>query len=217
MKLAAIIGVTLPLLCLLGAAEDHPATIGDFNARADVGKVEHPGSAEYDASKREYRVTGSGDNIWAARDAFHFLWRKVSGDLTLQADIRFDGKGKVAHRKACLMIRQSLEPDAPYADVAVHGDGLISLQYRKEGGGQTAETQSKLKNPATVRLERNGDRFTLSVAGQDGECTPVGSITLSLHDPVFAGLAVCSHDPAVSETAIFSHLTIHAKADKAPQ
>jgi hypothetical protein len=41
----------------------------------------------------------------------------------------------VAHRKAALMIRQSLDPGAAYADVALHGDGLTSLQSRATADG----------------------------------------------------------------------------------
>ena len=28
------------------------------------------------------------------------------------------------------MVRQSLDADSPYVDVAVHGDGLIEMQFR---------------------------------------------------------------------------------------
>ncbi len=47
------------------------------------------------------------------------------------------------HRKAALMIRQSLEPDAAYADVALHGDGLTSLQFRPTAGAATSALASK--------------------------------------------------------------------------
>lgn len=33
------------------------------------------------------------------------------------------------------MFRKSLDADAPYADAAVHGDGPISLQFRRRKGG----------------------------------------------------------------------------------
>lgn len=88
------------------------------------------GKAEWNKAAGEYSVTGGGANIWGTADAFYFAYKKVSGDVAITADVRFIGAGTVAHRKAALMIRQSLDADSAYADAAVHGDGLTSLQFR---------------------------------------------------------------------------------------
>ena len=58
------------------------------------------------------------------------------------ADVKFVGTGAVDHRKAVLMIRQNLDRDAAYADVALHGDGLTSLQFRPAAGAETLEQRS---------------------------------------------------------------------------
>ena len=189
--------------------------VGAFDDHCDVGKTDRPGSAEYDRVKGEYRITGSGDNVWGKADAFHFLWRRTSGDVSLAFNVRFIGEGKNAHRKACGMVRQSLDADAPYADVAVHGDGLISLQYRREKGAVTEEVKSPVKGPAGVRIERKGDAFTLFVTPDGKPEVPVGPVTVALKGPVYVGLAVCSHDAAVSETAVFSDVTLK-KEDTPP-
>ncbi len=105
--------------------------IGLFESHADIGSVLHPGSVEYDATKKSYTITGSGENMWFKEDAFHFVWKEVSGDrVSLAANISFIGGGGNPHRKAVLMIRQSLDADSAYVDVALHGNGLTSLQYR---------------------------------------------------------------------------------------
>src|ERR1700685_2842372 len=109
--------------------EGRQAPSGDFGAftnHQDIGTTPKAGTAEYDARTKEYRVTGGGANIWGKVDAFQFLYTKLSGDVTLTADVHFVGEGVEHHRKAALMVRQSLEPDAPYADIALHGDGLTS-------------------------------------------------------------------------------------------
>lgn len=188
-----------------GVASTQPV-LRTFENKSDVGVVNRPGFAEFDEAECRYRVTASGANIWGKQDAFHFVWRRASGDLTMTADIEFIGQGKNAHRKACLMARQDLNADSAYADVAVHGDGLISLQYRPVKGESTKEIQATVKNPATVRLERRGDCFTVSVARPGGTFAVVGSVTLSLHAPAYAGLAVCSHEPDLPETALFSNV-----------
>jgi Tol biopolymer transport system component len=178
-----------------------------FEGHGDVGKVKLAGAAVFDSAKNEWRLTASGENVWGNTDAFYFVWRKVSGDLTLTADIGFVGAGKNAHRKAGWMVRQGLDADAPYAGVSVHGDGLITLHYRSEKGGTTKEVKSVLKAPASVRLERHGNVFALSVAKAGQDFQPVGALTVKLTDPVYAGLFVCSHEADVSETAIFSKVS----------
>ena len=185
---------------------------GVFEGSADVGKCDRPGSADFDAGKGEYRVSGSGENVWSKADAFHFLHRRTSGDLSLAFNVRFVGQGKNAHRKACGMVRQSLEADSAYADVAVHGDGLISLQYRREKGGITEELKSPVNGPAAVRLVREADAFTLFVTPKTGPELKVGPVRVAFKDPVYTGLAVCSHDAAVSETAVFSEVKLSVKA-----
>jgi TolB protein len=206
------------LLTQIVQAADPPTNqaLGDFETQADVGKVEPAGAAEYDKTKNQYTLKSSGENIWAKHDDFHFVYRKISGDCSLSADITLVGQGKNAHRKAGLMIRQSLDPDAPYVDVMVHGDGMIALQYRPAQGEITKDIKSQIKSPATVKIERRGDTFTVSVVpkqeqakkpSKDQPFQAIGSIKLSLNDPAYAGLAVCSHDAKTSETATFSAVT----------
>jgi TolB protein len=185
--------------------------IGMFEGHGDVGDVstERPGSAEYDTAKDTYTVSGSGENMWFGSDAFHFVWKRGSGDVSLTADIRFLGAGKNPHRKAVLMIRQNLEADSPYADVALHGVGLTSLQYREEKGAVTREVQAKISAPKRVRIVKRGDYFTMWVAGDDGKFTLAGSTEkILLQEPFYVGIGVCSHDKDVVETAVFSNVDL---------
>jgi len=101
------------------------AGLGLFEAQADVGQVRQPGSVRFDAERGSYRMSGSGANMWASRDAFHFAWRRESGDLTLTTAVAFEEKAGNEHRKAGWIVRQGLEADAPYADAIVHAEGLV--------------------------------------------------------------------------------------------
>src|SRR2546421_6843483 len=122
--------------------ENVPAQpLGIFEQHGDVGAVLHGGSVTFDPKTRQYRVAGSGDNMWFARDAFHYVWKKISGDVALTANVSWVGAGREPHRKACLIIRQSLDADAAYVDAALHGDGLTSLQFREARGAATHEIQ----------------------------------------------------------------------------
>src|SRR3954453_21668504 len=119
-------------------------SVGIFDDQTDIGKIDHKGDAKFDSKSGVYTVTGSGENIWASPDAFHFVWKKVSGDYALTADVvAAESKGN-PHRKAVLMVRQSLDADSVYGDIALHGVGLTSLQFRDEKGGATREVQSNI-------------------------------------------------------------------------
>jgi TolB protein len=201
MKTIRICGV-LALVCACWAA------LGIFERDADVGDNPKTGSTVFDAETGDYRVTGGGANIWAKVDAFHFAWRQISGDVVVTADVKFIGAGAVDHRKAVLMIRQNLDRDAAYADVALHGDGLTSLQYRPEAGAETAEQRSTLSMPSRIRIARRGNVFTMYAAKEGEELTPTGPATVVLQDPVYVGIGVCSHDANTLESAIFSNVRI---------
>ncbi len=185
------------------------AGLGIFSNETEVGAVQLPGATVFDPGRGEYRVTGGGENIWGAADAFHYAWQDVSGDVDLAADIRFVGAGTHEHRKAGLMVRASLEKGAPYVNATVHGDGLVSLQYRETPGGETQEVKAALTAvPVSLRLRRRGDVFTLSAARPGEALEEAGTVTLAFGGPVHAGLAVCSHESGVLETAVFSNLGI---------
>jgi TolB protein len=198
--------------CLLASAvwpQTNAAPVGLFENHGEVGTVLHPGAAEFDPGRRVYKISGSGENMWAAADAFHFAWKQVSGDVTLTADATILGTGGDAHRKAVLMIRQSLDGDSAYADAAMHGDGLTSLQSRPDKGAATYEIQSNMKKPKRLRLVKRGEYFYLWVAAE-GEAFQFsgGSVRVKLSEPFYVGLAVCAHNKDRVETAEFSNVDL---------
>lgn len=190
----------LALACAWGLA----AQTGPFAERSDVGKTGLPGGAVFDAASGAYRITGAGANIWAGEDSFHFVWKRVAGDVSITAEIRWPGTEGHAHKKAGPMLRAALEADSPHASVMVHADGLIALQFRRAKAGATEEIRSPLKAPARVRLARHGQVISFEVARPGGPFQPGGALTVELPEAVHAGLAVCSHDATRAETAVFA-------------
>jgi hypothetical protein len=204
------------LLSTLGAASvAQGVDLGVFEDQADVGKTSHSGSTVFEAKDQSYVVGGGGENMWFTNDAFHFVWKKVSGDFALQAAIEFLGSGGNAHRKACLMVRQDLSPDSAYVDVAVHGAGLTSLQFREAPGTTTHEIQANANQPGRIGLERQGEVFFMSLPDPPSSTAPLSPagafIRLKLLDPVYVGLAVCAHDDRVLEKARFSGVQLEPK------
>jgi WD40 repeat protein len=183
--------------------------IGIFENHQDVGVVLHPGAAAYDAAQKSYTLSGSGENMWFGIDDFHFAWKKVSGDVALTAGIAFLGAGGNPHRKAVLMIRQSLDGPSASVDIAVHGSGLTSLQYRDAAGADTHEIEANVSAPKTVRIEKRGDLVYAFVSGRDGKLAPAGASTrLALTGEFYIGIGVCSHDKNAVEKAVFSNVAL---------
>ncbi len=184
-------------------------TPGLFENHQDIGTVLHHGSVDFDEVKRSYTVSGSGENMWAAKDAFHYVWKKASGDLALAADIAFLEKGKDPHRKACLMIRQSLDEDSAYVDVALHGDGLTSLQFREAKGTLTHEVQANVSAPRRLRIEKRG-KHALMFLATEGEALAFSgaAVRITFEAPFYVGMGVCAHDKDITEKGVFSNVEL---------
>jgi hypothetical protein len=189
------------------------AGTGLFEGQGDVGAVLHKGSVDYDAASGAYKLTGSGENMWFAADAFYFVWKKVSGDVTITGDISFPTKTGNAHKKAALLIRQSLDANSAYADAALHNNGLTSLQFRETAGANTHEIEAAVSAPARLRLTRKGKYVYMSVAMPGEELHPAGgAIRMEIADPFYIGIGVCAHDKDAIESAVFRNVEISTPA-----
>jgi len=186
--------------------------LGIFTDQTSVGQTPAGSKAHYDAASGEYRITGGGANVWGTTDAFYFVWKKASGDMTLTADVQFTGTSAAEHRKAMLMIRQSLDPASAYADAVSHGNGLTSLQFRGKAGEQTYEIFTQVPEPARIRIVRHGNAFTMYAGKPNEELKPYGPVDfVSMKDPVYVGLGVCSHVATTLETAVFTNVKLEAQ------
>ena len=205
--------------------------IGVFDGQSDVGGALVAGSASYDAGAGRYTISSAGYNIWYTRDEFRFLWKKMSGDVSLAADIAFPDANGYGDRKAVLVIRQDLDDDAPEALVALHGAGMIQLaqrpaknvritdmEYRIGGRGRPGGTSPDSLVTVTARrigIEKRGDSFTLLVSLEGEPLHAFGPpITLHLDGPFYAGIGFCSHQPVTVDTATLSNVVLENAAGK---
>jgi TolB protein len=182
--------------------------VGYFEANQDVGSPAIAGATVYDAKAQTYTITASGTNMWGTRDEFQFAWRKLSGDFIVRTHAEFLGKGVDPHRKLGWIVRKSLDADSPYVDAAIHGDGLTSLQFRRTQGAVTEQAESAAKAPDVIQLERTGGKFVMSVAKFGETFTRTEVADIDLGDEVYVGLFLCSHNPKVSERAVFRNVRI---------
>src|SRR4030042_1372289 len=187
---------------------------GIFSNHNDIGNVRHNGSVTFNPEDQVYVIEGSGTNMWFGEDEFHFLWVPLKGDFVVRTHLRFAGQGVEAHRKAGWLVRNHLGTASPHVNAAVRGDGLTSLQYRRAEGADTEEQTADVTAPGVIQLERQGNTFIMSAAITGKPFTPVQVHDVDLMDEVFVGLYVCSHNPEVTETVIFSNVKIIKPAEK---
>ena len=200
----------LLVVCMLAvAAFAQPANLGIFTNSADVGDPVKKGAAEFDPASGDYRITGTGVNMWAKQDQFRFVWKEMTGNFTVRATVEILGKGE-DHRKAGIMLRQTLDTDSPYGDIVIHGNGMPGLQWRSNQGEDTNTFDLPFDSPGKYRLMlvRSGVGLTVSLAKGDAELKQVVRTEVTFHGPILVGLAVCAHNPANSDTAVFSNVSI---------
>ncbi len=209
-------------------ADFHRATrtenvpIGIFQGQSDVGAALVAGSSSFDKATGQYTIVSAGYNVWYQRDEFRYLWKKMSGDVSLAADINFPDTAGYDDRKAFVIIRQSLDDDSKEAVVALHGGGLLHLAWRPEQGQQMKEVRANnrkglpdLVSPHVGRIgiEKRGDAFAIFVSNHGEPMHQVGDpIQLHIDSPFYVGIGFCSHLPAKTDMAVFSNVILENKA-----
>jgi len=208
----------LPLVlssALCGDVLGAQGPVGIFTTHSGVGRAR--GSASYDPQQQTYLIAGSGQNMWDTRDDFHLVWQRLSGNFILSTRARFIGKGVEEHRKIGWTIRPTLDPSGPHVTAALHGDGLMSLQFRRQSGAITEEAKSPDSLPdadAVIQLERRDGEYFMSVAQFGDTLVTTRLASVSLPDTVYVGLFVCAHNDTVTERATFSNVRITTPAPK---
>ncbi len=211
----------IAVVVVAGDARIHGAApIGVFDDQVDVGvpSTLGPGTARFDAATRTYTVGGGGENMWARADHFRYVWKKMSGDVSLSATIAFvatqpAGTAPNEHRKACLVLRQTLDADAAYVDAATHGNGMTSLQWRETKGDVSHDVETNVVGPGRLRIEKRGDTVMMYVANPGGPWQPAGGSTrIHFTGDFYVGLGVSSHDVGRIETATFSNVEVGVPA-----
>ena len=193
--------------------------IGVFQGQSDIGAALVPGSAGYDASTKQYTINSAGYNIWYSRDEFRYLWKKMSGDVSLAADATFADPNGYNDRKVVLVIRQNLDDDSKEAMLGEHGTGMIHLAQRPERGALMTDMQFRFGGALAkvkakrIGIEKRGDAVAIFVSLEGEPLHQFGPpITLHFDEPFYVGVGFCSHLPTKSDTAVLSNVNLENSA-----
>jgi hypothetical protein len=164
-----------------------------------------------DNSNGTYTVTGSGADITGTTDEFHIAYKQLSGTGTIVAKVE-SMQNTSDWAKAGIMIRDTLDPDSPYAFAYITPGNGVAFQFRTVAGGDSYNTnQTGISAPHWVKLERNiaGDFAAYhSTNGSTWEMVEgTGLEFIAMNIPMYIGLAVTSNSTALTCDTVFSNVT----------
>jgi hypothetical protein len=190
----------------------NPASVGSF--------IEDPVGT--------YTMTASGADIWNTADEFHFASKMLTGPGSIVARVE---SVEQTHNwvKAGVMIRETLDAGSKFAAVYitptnVDGTATNGCRFHARSDtdtGATSDTsvatteQMAIVAPYWVKLERDiGGNFRGYYSANGSTWIPMvwNPQSVSMSSNVYVGLALTSHDAALTCEAKFSNVTITGTA-----
>ena len=158
-----------------------------------------------------YTMTGSGTDITGASDEFHYAYKMLTGAGSITARVNSVDNTN-AWAKAGVMIRESLEADSAHAMAFVTPAQGIVFEYRPSAGGNNvgnAGQGPEVPAPYWVKIERGiSGNFTASSSTNGSTWQTMGvPENVPMGTNVYIGLALTSHDAALTCQAVFSNVT----------
>ena len=154
-----------------------------------------------------YTMTGSGADIWAGSDEFHFAFKETSGSARMIAKV-VSVENTHEFAKAGVMIRDTLEANSAYAGVFITPENGVRFQYRDTADGNTDRQFAEgITAPQWVRVERTSGGLIRAFYSANGtKWEQFGLQQISMTMPVYIGLAVTSHNVELTCEAKFSNV-----------
>jgi hypothetical protein len=179
-----------------------------FVDHQDIGNVGLPGNASYGGGI--YTVQASGDDVFGGADAFHYFFRPLSGDGEIIAHV-LSVQNTDPFAKAGVMIRESLAADARNAFLLItpNPDNGVRFQRRLEPGGDTTRNfDVGFTAPYWLRLVRDGNIFTAYRSADGVSWVSLGSVTITMANDVYVGLALTAHNNSAVNTSTFDNVLV---------
>lgn len=199
----------------------------------DIGTPGMPGSTSPAPDAAVRTIVGGGNDIWGNADNFQFNYAKVTGAFDVQVRVESLEMANT-WSKAGLMARESLAPGSRHADILATptgGQNIFNMQWRDTtDGGSGSKAGAERLGPvpypnAWVRLVRadpNSNEFKsyIDLTGASATTPDWGAAEYHVYtipgdllpESLFIGLAVTSHDNALSAEAVFANLTFNVGA-----
>lgn len=179
-------------------------------ASQDIGSPSPAGSMHYDNGR--YFVKGNGSDLWdSATDHFHYVNQTLSGDGFIHARVNeIVAPNDMA--KSGVMLRDSLDDDAPYVLLLQHPNNQVALTWRETAGALPRTAGWYVGDSNDVKrlaLARHGDQFRAYYSVDGAAWILAGEpVTVFMGEAVQCGLGVNSASPGALSSSIFTEVGI---------
>lgn len=172
----------------------------------DIGAVGLSGSQAITSARID--VVGAGADVWSSSDAFHFVWRPLSGDGEIVARV-VSVDAIRDWTKVGVMMRASVDPGAPHAFMLISAGKGAAFQRRLTSGGASISTSGGSPAiPVWLRIVRQRNLFSAYESSDGRTWRLVGTEQITMSRDVLAGLAVSSHTETTRARGVFDNVTI---------
>lgn len=173
----------------------------------DIGDVGSPGLASFFNGR--FTVSGAGADIWGTNDQFQLVSMPFTGDGTLSARVTAQ-QASQPFAKSGVMFRDTTAGNATFFDVLATPSNGVAMQYRTTtGGSSSGTTVANLVPPVWVRATRAGNTFRGYYSTNGDTWTQLGSAqTITMTNPLEAGLCVTAHDNSDTNITDFSNASV---------
>jgi regulation of enolase protein 1 (concanavalin A-like superfamily) len=172
---------------------------------ADIGAVAAAGSSS--ESSDVFTIAGSGADIWNNADEFRYVYQPWSGNGTIVARV-VNLQNTNAFAKAGVMFRETLAAGSKQvSSVMTPTSGVLNMDRVATNGASDGVFMAG-SAPIWFKLVRNGNTFTASTSTNGTTWTVAGSTSVTMTANVFVGLAVCSKNDGVLNTATFDNVSV---------
>ena len=171
----------------------------------DIGNVGVAGSACYNGATGTFELNGSGNDIWDVQDEFRFAYKTIVGNGEIIARV-LDQDNTNEWNKCGIMVRESLAEGSRHAFIAITSGNGVAFQNRTvtDGISYNENTGAGIKAPYWLKMVINGSNYTGYMSPDGLTWTQVGNTVnagFGNGQPVYAGLAITSHDNTILSTA----------------
>jgi regulation of enolase protein 1 (concanavalin A-like superfamily) len=166
------------------------------------------GAGFIDRGNNAYTMSASGTDIWGTADQFRFAYKQLNGDGSITMRVDSIGNTNV-WAKAGPMIRETLDAGAKNACFPVTPGSGVSFQWRDTASAASANSQTTgIVAPYWVRITRTGNVFKAESSPDGKTWTQQGTnTTVTMGATVYIGMAVTSHDAALTTMAEISNVS----------
>lgn len=215
--------LALSFLLTIGLLAAKEKTISSKKFKfVNIGNPAMPGNAK--TLDDGISLTAGGADVWGTKDQFGFCYFVQNGDFDLVARIESMTAAHL-YSKAGIMAREQLSDNSRHVFFQVFPDnnprnknnGGFEFQYRQEQGADMkaiypakpdGAPEFPVNYPNTwIRLKRSGAEFS-GYSSQDGSNWKLfTTFKMDLSHKVYLGLAVTSHQPKETVTAVFKNIS----------